>query len=175
MAISIFVVICLLLLVSAIGIFIFRRKEVPEVEEAPQTPVPATPYRLEMNASDLVKLTNAEYIEQLDLLIQDFHIDNKLPAFYEKYQELNRQNKEKYFQNLLNVIAQGQEENTGGFLADSDMSTQDVLLILLMGMSLDNKTIARVLFISVDTLKKRKTRLKTKMKAKGIILSDTTY
>ena len=56
---------------------------------------------LKVAAGDIVKLTNANFIEQLELLIRESNVEGKLPAFYEKYLELNKTNKEDYFQNLL--------------------------------------------------------------------------
>ena len=42
---------------------------------------------------------------------------------------------------------------------------QDVLLLLMSGQGLDNRTIARIMSLTLETLKKRKTRLNAKIRA----------
>ena len=49
-------------------------------------------------------------------------------------------------------------------LKNPEFSTQDVLLLLMCEMQLDNKTMARIMGLTLETLKKRKTRMRIKMR-----------
>ena len=44
------------------------------------------------------------------------------------------------------------------------INTPDVLLLLMCEMQLDNKTMARIMGLTLETLKKRKTRMRIKMR-----------
>ena len=115
-------------------------------------------------AGVIVKLTNANFIEQLELLIRESNVESKLPAFYEKYLELNKTNKEGYFQNLLEMLGKNRGNYINTLLGNHpEISTQEILLLILMQEKFDNKSIARILFITPETLKKRKSRLKAKL------------
>ena len=48
------------------------------------------------------------------------------------------------------------------------LSTQDLILLLLCELRKDNKTIAHIMGINLETLKKRKTRLKSKFSVTGL-------
>lgn len=123
---------------------------------------------LKVSVGDIVKLANTNYIEQLDILIRESNVMGKLPAFYEKYLELNKSNKEDYFQNLLEVLGKNKQEYINELLNNHpEVSTQEILLLILMKAGIDNKTIARILFINTETLKKRKSRLKVKLGKKN--------
>ena len=43
-------------------------------------------------------------MEQLDTLIKESDVANRMPVFYQNYQELNKKNREAYFQNLLDPL-----------------------------------------------------------------------
>lgn len=123
---------------------------------------------LKVSVGDIVKLANTNYIEQLDILIRESNVMGKLPAFYEKYLELNKSNKEDYFQNLVEVLGKTKQEYINELLNNHpEVSTQEILLLILMKAGIDNKTIARILFINTETLKKRKSRLKVKLGKKN--------
>lgn len=118
----------------------------------------------DVSVRDVLKLVNTSFIEEVDTLIEESNIPGKQPVFYAKYQELTKNNRDAYFQNLMEILS----KNKPGFVERlmtgyPEISTQDILLLLLHNAHLENKVIAKVLFISMETLKKRKTRLKAKM------------
>ncbi|MDL2283338.1 hypothetical protein LJB94_02350 [Odoribacter sp. OttesenSCG-928-G04] len=120
---------------------------------------------LNINASDIAKLAHADYIVELDMLVESEELEVKMPEFYQKLSELNKRMRDKYFQNLLEVLIKGNEEwLNDALISRPELSVQDILLILLDHIGFDNKTIAQMLFVSLSTLKKRKTRLNTKLK-----------
>lgn len=118
-----------------------------------------------IDITDVVKLTNTDYIEQLEVLIRRADVESNLPALYKKYLKLNRTNKEKYFQNLVEVLGRDKQDYINNLLDNHpDVSTSEILLLLLLEAEIDNKTIARMLFIQPESIKKRKSRLRLKLK-----------
>lgn len=135
----------------------------------------AEPDNLIRNISvrELLNLVNAGFSEDVELLMEESGVINKQPIFYGKYQELSKANREVYFQNLLEILS----KNNPGFVDNlmnhyTGVSMQDILLLLLNETGLENKVIARVLFINAETLKKRKSRLKVKLKEAGFSFTD---
>lgn len=130
---------------------------------------------LHIEAADLVNLLNVSYMEQLDFLVKEANVERKLPAFYGKYIALTKESKERYFQNLLDLLTKGKEEWLNNFCRNyPDISTQELLMMFLMDMGFDNRTAAEILMINLETLKKRKTRLRAKMKNLGIHFEGET-
>lgn len=156
------------LLIAAIVIWYLYHKVKAMPDEEGKVPMDNFEPFLKIAVGDIVKLTNANFIEQLELLIRESNVESKLPAFYEKYLELNKTNKEDYFQNLLEVLGKHKESYINALLSEHpDISTQEVLLLILIREKFDNKSIARILFITPETLKKRKSRLKIKLGKKS--------
>ena len=159
-----FIIIGVIVLTALIvGWWLYRRVHAPSVPEKTVAVESFVPF-LRLTAEDLIKLANAAYMEQLDTLIKESDVANRMPVFYQNYQELNQKNREAYFQNLLDVLRKDKKEYIDNLLNNrSDISTQEILLLILMKSGVSNKAIAKVLFITPDTLKKRKSRLKSKM------------
>lgn len=127
---------------------------------------------MEISLLDIIRLSDVSGLADVNLLILEHNLENKMPEFYSKYQELIKKNREIYFMELVNILGKKRKE----FINDlfdryHGFSTQDVLLLLMCEMGLDNKTMARVMTSSLDTLKKRKTRLRAKMRASGLELN----
>lgn len=119
---------------------------------------------LRVTVQDVLKLAHAHYMEKLDQLVEETNLKEKVPAFYDDYQRLSKNSKETYFQSLLEVLCVHRQDWLSRMVnGPVDMATQDILLMLLMEEELENKNIARILFITPDALKKRKTRLKLKI------------
>ena len=77
---------------------------------------------------------------------------------------LSKQEKDFYFSELVTVCAGNRkDEILDLYERYPGLSTQDVLLWLMMEIHTDNKTISRILGIQAEALKKRKARLKLKM------------
>lgn len=129
---------------------------------------------LNVTAEEVAILANTGYSGHLEHLMHEMGIEKDEPGFYLKYTELKKKMREDYFRNLLDVIARDKQDRVARLLEEyPDFSVQDVLLVMLMDANLDNKTIARFLFVSVDTLKKRKTRLKAKFNGEKVVESES--
>lgn len=151
-----------------VGLWLKGKAEGKESVSLPSPPVMFEPY-LYITASDVEKLANIACIEQLDALIRQADIERKLPAFYEKYQILSKSCKEQYLENLLAIFTRGKESWLDSFMKKyTDISPQDILMMFMLEAGFDNKSIARMLMINYETLKKRKSRLKTKCKTSGV-------
>lgn len=121
-----------------------------------------------MDITDVVKLVNTDYIEQLEVLVRRTDVESILPAFYKKYLKLRRTNQEKYFQSLVEVLGRDKQDYINNLLDNHpDVSTSEILLLLLLEAGADNKTIARLLFIQLASIKKRKSRLRSKLRAQN--------
>ena len=89
----------------------------------------------------------------------------KIPEFYDKYMNLVKKQKELYFRELIEIFSHNKKEYVRDLLDKyAGFSTQDVLLLLMCEMQLDNKTMARIMGLTLETLKKRKTRMRIKMR-----------
>ena len=70
-----------------------------------------------------------------------------------------------YFRELIEIFSHNKKEYVRDLLDKyAGFSTQDVLLLLMCEMQLDNKTMARIMGLTLETLKKRKTRMRIKMR-----------
>lgn len=84
---------------------------------------------------------------------------------YDKYMNLVKKQKELYFRELIEIFSHNKKEYVRDLLDKyAGFSTQDVLLLLMCEMQLDNKTMARIMGLTLETLKKRKTRMRIKMR-----------
>lgn len=159
------------ILFLAVQLMLLCKKQEPEVEykenkveEASSPPPELTDENLYLTVKDVLRLANNEYVEYLEALIKEHELETKFPAFHEKYQTASYINKDRYFQDLFEILSMPRKQYVAELFATyQEFSTQDVLLLLLCEAKLDNRTISRILFISMDTLKKRKTRLKMKI------------
>lgn len=131
--------------------------------------------KLDITLQDIIRLAALNTTLDVSSLIIEYKINVKIPEFYEKYQALNKHEKEQYFSELMAIFSRDKKEYVQDLLDRySGLSTQDVLLLLMSGMQLDNKTIAQILGINMGTLKKRKTRLKSKMQPDDASLKEAT-
>lgn len=120
--------------------------------------------KIDIILPDLIRIASCNTALDVSYLILEYKINIRMPEFYEKYQLLNKQEKELYFNELIDIFSRNKREYVDELLEKySSFSKQDVLLLLMCEMQLDNKTMARIMGLSLETLKKRKTRLKQKM------------
>lgn len=119
---------------------------------------------IKIRMQDVIKLANISYIEELEDMMKELGVESKLPVFYKQYQQWSKKNKDSFLENLLKILI----KDKGNGIEDlyrqyPAMSNPEILLMWMIEKDVDNKNIARILFTRSDTLKKRKTRLKTKM------------
>ena len=114
-----------------------KRKRQKEVQDKGRVVIPLR---------DMVQLANINTAMDVGYLMLEYKINLKIPELIEIFSH----NKKEYVRDLLDKYA--------GF------STQDVLLLLMCEMQLDNKTMARIMGLTLETLKKRKTRMRIKMR-----------
>lgn len=114
---------------------------------------------------DMLQLANMNTVMEVGYLMQEYKVNLKMPDFYDKYMSLVKKQKELYFRDLIEIFSRDKEEYVRDLLDKyAGFSTQDVLLLLMCEMKLDNKTIARMMGLTLETLKKRKTRMRIKMR-----------
>jgi hypothetical protein len=146
-------------LVGMGGMWLLRRKN--KTGDSKGNRMPAG---LEITLNDIIHLASLNSISDLNALMIEYRIPVKYPVFYEKYQMLSKQEKDFYFSELVTVCAGNRkDEILDLYERYPGLSTQDVLLWLMMEIHTDNKTISRILGIQAEALKKRKARLKLKM------------
>lgn len=155
-----------ILIAGMIIIFLYRKVSgMDEVEHFSETHLTEPDDLIhDVSVRDVLRLVNTSFMEEIDTLLEESNISNKQPVFYAKYQGLTKNNRDAYFQNLMEILSKNEPGFVDRLMTDyPDISTQDILLLLLHNAHLENKLIAKVLFINTETLKKRKTRLKAKM------------
>lgn len=129
--------------------------------------------KVDITVQDIIRLAALNTSLDVGTLIIEYKINVKMPDFYEKYQTLSKHEREQYFNELIAIFSKNRREYVRDlFDTYSGLSTQDVLLLLMSGMLLDNKTIARIMGLSMETLKKRKTRLKSKMQTAEVVAKE---
>lgn len=164
MILYIVIAILFVLLSAAVFCIFLLRLKLNDQEKKKTYIVPSDEIKLEVSTRDIIHLADASCIVGLNDLMEEYDIERKLPSFYQKYHSMIHGVKEKYFETLLSVLSRDSDSYYNRLLNTClDVSTQDVLLLLLADSGLDNKTCARVLFINSETLRKRKTRLKMKI------------
>lgn len=134
----------------------------------PCSETPVSP-QIGITLEDILRLVSLNSSASLHALLLQYRIHVKMPGFYEEYQAVSKKEKEFYFDELITIFARNREEEIQDLYEKyPGLSPQDVLLWLLMEVHLDNKTIARILEISFEALKKRKSRLKSKMQLEAV-------
>lgn len=129
--------------------------------------------KVDITVQDIIRLAALNTTVDVSSLIIEYKINIKMPDFYEKYQKLSKHEKELYFSELISIFSKNRREYVRDLFDHyTGLSTQDVLLLLMCEMQLDNKTMARIMGLSMETLKKRKTRLKVKMHAGSLSLKE---
>lgn len=117
----------------------------------------------DFNVKDILRLANTNNTAAVNALFLEYKMNVCMPEFYEKYQHLSKKNRDSYYAELLGMLERKKPDHLPGYCEWTSFSPQDQLLLLMYGMQLDNKTIARILGVSSDTLKKRRNRLKLKI------------
>lgn len=124
--------------------------------------------KIDISLQDIIRLAALNTIQDVSSLIIEYKINVKMPEFYEKYLALSKHERELYFSELITIFTKNKREYVEDlFDRYTGLSTQDVLLLLMGEMQLDNKTMARIMGLGMETLKKRKTRLKAKLLTGG--------
>ena len=121
-----------------------KRKRQKEVQDKGRVVIPLR---------DMVQLANINTAMDVGYLMLEYKINLKIPEFYDKYMNLVKKQKELYFRELIEIFSHNKKEYV-----------RDVLLLLMCEMQLDNKTMARIMGLTLETLKKRKTRMRIKMR-----------
>lgn len=125
--------------------------------------------KININLQDIISLASLNTSMDVSALIIEHEIHTSNPDFYAKYRALNKQEKELYFNELIDILSKNRREYVRDlFDKYPKFNNQDVLLLLMCQMQVDNKTKARVLGLPLETLKKRQTRLKEKMQVEEI-------
>lgn len=133
-----------------------KRKRQKEVQDKGRVVIPLR---------DMVQLANINTAMDVGYLMLEYKINLKIPEFYDKYMNLVKKQKELYFRELIEIFSHNKKEYVRDLLDKyAGFSTQDVLLLLMCEMQLDNKTMARIMGLTLETLKKRKTRMRIKMR-----------
>lgn len=144
-------------------VMLFRRWE---EEKGKNKPLFVEREKVDISIEDIIRLAALNNTLDVSSLIMVHKINVKMPEFYEKYQTLIKQEKELYFTELIAIFSKNRREYVQNlFNQNPCLSVTDVLLVLMLGTNIDNKTIARIMGVSMDTLKKRRTRLKTKLRS----------
>lgn len=120
--------------------------------------------KIDITVLDIIRLASLNTTLDVTALIMEYRIHVKNPEFYEKYQALNKRERELYFDQLIIIFSRNHPENISQWYQKyPSLSTQDMLLLVMISLNLDNRTMAQILVLSPETLKKRKTRLKAKI------------
>lgn len=137
---------------------------------AKRSPVPAVPVESppDFKVEDVICLANTNDAADVNALFLKYKVNVCMPEFYEKYQRLTKHSRDSYYAELLDLLGRKKQDCISGYEDWPSFSPQEQLLLLMYGMKLDNKTIARLLGISSDTLKKRRNRLKLKVNITGL-------
>lgn len=121
--------------------------------------------KIDITVQDILRLAALSTAPDVSSLLVEYKIHVRHPEFYEKYQALNKYEQELYFEELIAVFGKGHPEQVRElFEKYPGLSTQDVLLLLMNGLGFDNRTMARIMSLTLETLKKRKTRLNAKIR-----------
>lgn len=153
------------LVVGFVAGMLFRRKQ------SRQLPVtePETVLVKEGGLDEILRLANVNVMSDLSALVAEHKVGEHMPGFFEDFQDLIKQGQENYYTELWHILSCCR----GGRLQKLQdcglkLSNQDLILLLLCELRKDNKTIAHLMGINPETLKKRKTRLKSKFSAAGM-------
>ena len=129
--------------------------------------------KIDITLQDIIRLAALNTRLDVSSLIIEYKINIKIPDFYEKYQALSKHEKELYFSELITIFTKNRREYVEElFNRNAGLSTPDVLLLLMGEMQLDNKTMARIMGVGMETLKKRKTRLKAKLQSAEVPVKE---
>ncbi len=159
-------VVCLcagLIIGFVVGVLYRRKKHGRMSLSEPETALSAG------GLDDVLRLANVNIMSDLSGLVSDHKVVEHMPGFFENFQDLIKQGQENYYTELWHILNYYRGERLQK-LQDRGLklSTQDLILLLLCELRKDNKTIAHIMGINLETLKKRKTRLKSKFSVTGL-------
>jgi len=118
-----------------------------------------------ITAGDIIHLLSMNVTQDITSLIIEYELHLKEPEFYARYQAMAKHEKELYINELIDIFSKNKREYVRDlFDRYASFTHQDVLLLLMCEMQFSNKSMASILGLSLDTLKKRKTRLRVKMR-----------
>lgn len=162
------VFVCLVFIVLIIRLRLKIKAEEEATSSPPPEPLTFGP-TVNITAFDIETLSNIAYLEHLDALIRQSNVEQRLPAFYEKYVGLNKIGRERYLENLLRLFSRGKERELDDFMKTyTELSVPDILMLFMLDAGFDNRAITRMLWINYETFKKRKSRLKIKCSTLGV-------
>lgn len=119
---------------------------------------------MDITLQDIITLASLNPMADINALFANHNIHSVNPAFYEEYMALNKEWKDAYFSQLVEIFSRDEREYARNlYESHPNMNNQDILLLLMDKMQLPNRKIAQIMGVTYDTLKKRKTRLKTKL------------
>lgn len=129
-----------------------------------EVPVAVETDKIEISFQDLIRLVAVNVPTDVNSLMVEHKVNVKLPDFYGAYQTLTKHERDLYFTSLVEILGKNRRDFIHHIFDNyPGCSTQDVLLLLMKDMQFDNKTMAHILGVTPDTLKKRKNRLKLKI------------
>lgn len=129
---------------------------------------PETALAEEGGLDDVLRLANANVMSDLAVLVAEHKVVEHMPGFFENFQDLIKQGQENYYKELWHILSHYRGERLQKLQGCGlKLSTQDLILLLLCELRKDNKTIAHLMGVNLETLKKRKTRLKSKFSIGG--------
>lgn len=120
-------------------------------------------HEFSVSLSDLLEMQDNSFIPALTALRYQKKTAEIMPDFDKEVDVLIKKSKDIYFNKLLTVLARYYPDKIEEMNHFMDYSTNDILLTLLMDSGLDNQTIANLLMITQETLKKRRQRLRDKI------------
>lgn len=153
-----------LLIGFAVGI-LFGRKRYRKLPVSEPEPVVVK----EGGLDDILRLANVNIMSDLSALVAEHKVVEHMPGFFENFQDLIKQGQENYYTELWHILNCYRGERIKK-LQDCGLKLthQDLILLLLCEFRKDNRTIAHLMGINLETLKKRKTRLKSKFSMGGL-------
>mgnify|MGYP000648194820 CR=1 FL=1 len=133
-----------------------KRKRQKEVQDKGRVVIPLR---------DMVQLANINTAMDVGYLMLEYKINLKIPEFYDKYMNLVKKQKELYFRELIEIFSHNFINDTPNTEINTGEDSIYLLVFLpICEMQLDNKTMARIMGLTLETLKKRKTRMRIKMR-----------
>lgn len=159
--ISFCVCLCVGIIIGFVAGILYRRRQRKQM----CPPEPGTVLSAERGLDDVLRLANANIVGDLLALTAEHRVGEHMPGFYENFQQLMKQGQDDYYAELWYILSNYREKLPDCVLK---LPIQDLILLLLCELRKDNKTIAHIMGINLETLKKRKTRLKSKLSAAGL-------
>lgn len=125
--------------------------------------------KINITFEDIIRLVNTNNAGEVNSLITYYKVNVHMPEFYEEIQGHYKRTRDAFYSELIEMMGKDRKESVQTIYNEYPIfSTQDILLLLMCEKHLDNKTMARLMGSNMDTLKKRKMRLKHKIATSGL-------